>query len=123
MGNRACITIKQETGEPFHLYTHWGADSLAETLASALRKAKEAGRLTDSPYCTRIIFDELTGLTGSTTGYGIIAGDYPGDLAYEPLVVEWPQGYGEPIIYGAISRYDIGSGATEFIEQLTGAQR
>jgi|GEM_PF-2521052 len=102
MGARATITIYQYGDEadetPLNLYTHWGGHEICQTLAEGLRKAKEAGRLTDPPYATRIIFDTLTGLEGGDTGYGIIVGDHD-DINYDSPVIVWPKdGYGTPMV-------------------------
>jgi hypothetical protein len=91
MGARATITIYQSgcfPKAPLNLYTHWGGDSICETLANGLAKAKEAGRLNDDSYATRIIFDTLTDLDGGTTGFGIIVGDHD-DVNYVCPVVLW----------------------------------
>ena len=99
MGARATITIFQEgcyPHAPLNLYTHWGGSAICATLAEGLEKAKEAGRLTDSPYATRIIFDTLTGLDGGTTGYGIIVGEHS-DINYDSPVLIF--GSGEPTVH------------------------
>lgn len=106
MGARATITIYQTgcfPGSPLNLYTHWGGDMICQTLAEGLAKAKEAGRLSDDFYATRIIFDTLTGLEGGDTGFGIIVGDHD-DVNYTCPAVMWdhPEAVdGEPIVvYG-----------------------
>jgi hypothetical protein len=65
MGDRGQVHI-EDTG--VYLYTHWGATSLPSVVSDAL--ARDA-RWNDPEYLTRIIFDEMTGLEGETTGYGI----------------------------------------------------
>lgn len=97
MGARATITIYQEYSEtPLNLYTHWTGATICQTLAEGLRKAKREGRLNDSAYCTRIIFDTLTGLEGGSTGYGIIIGEHD-DINYDSPVLIFRNGQ-EPMV-------------------------
>lgn len=102
MGARATITIYQEGQDtPLNLYTHWEGGNICQSLAEGLQTAIEAGRLTDSAYCTRIIFDTLTGLQGGSTGFGIIVGDYD-DINYDSPVLVF--GQGEPVVrYGSLT--------------------
>jgi len=102
MGARATITIYQEGQDtPLNLYTHWEGGNICQTLAEGLQKAIQAGRLDDSPYCTRIIFDTLTGLEGGSTGFGIIVGDHD-DINYDSPVLVF--GKGEPVVhYGSLT--------------------
>ena len=97
MGDRATITIYQEGQDtPLNLYTHWRGDQISEILAQGLQRAALAGRLNDSPYATRIIFDTLTGLDGESTGYGIVVGDWD-DINYPSPVLIFEAGK-EPIV-------------------------
>lgn len=58
MGNRACILIKQNVKDNgVFLYTHWNADSISNTIKTALKKY---WRWNDAPYLTRIVFDVMT---------------------------------------------------------------
>ena len=101
MGSRATIRIVQSGHQtPIHLYTHWSGYRITEIFAKALFVAKADGRLNDEAYCTRIIFDTLTGLEGGTTGYGIIIGDdaMPADLEYDSPCIDW-NFEGEPFVY------------------------
>ena len=103
MGSRATITIFQEDcypHNPLNLYTHWDGHVICAILAQGLEKADKAGRLADSPYCTRIIFDTLTGLDGGTTGYGIIVGEHT-DINFDSPVLIF--GNDEPTVcYGEL---------------------
>jgi len=111
MGARATITIYQENqATPLTLYTHWTGGEISHTLADGLRKAKEAGRLTDSPYATRIIFDTLTGLEGGTTGFGIIVGDWD-DINYTSPTVTFRHNAEPLVTYG-----DVSCSASQWIE-------
>ena len=92
MGNRATIRIKQEGSDTaIHFYTHWRGSEVNTVVADALQRADREGRITDDSYCARIIFDTLTELEGSSTGYGIIIGDEnrPGDVEHDSPSVEW----------------------------------
>lgn len=107
MGDRATIRIVQPNSPTaIHLYTHWSGHRITETLVSALTIAQREGRLNDDAYCTRIIFDTLTGLEGGSTGYGIIIGDesMPSDLQHNSPCIEW-EPTGEPVVYYT-SSYD-----------------
>lgn len=92
MGDRATIRIIQPWNDtPIHFYTHWAGGDIAAILAEGIAKAKDAGRLDDQSYATRIIFDTLTGLSGGSTGYGIMVGDDAGwaDINYESPTLYW----------------------------------
>lgn len=96
MGSRAVIQVTQPTSDtPIFLYTHWAGEEIAQILALGIHKAKEAGRLGDYPYATRIIFDTLTGLEGSSTGFGINIGEAPCDIQYETPHIYWSAKTGE----------------------------
>lgn len=99
MGARAVIGITHpDSDTPIYLYTHWCGDSIRRILADGLVKARDAGRLTDPPYATRIIFDTLTGLEGGSTGFGINIGTYPSDVEYEIPHVIWTDWNSEPMV-------------------------
>jgi hypothetical protein len=72
MGDRAHAVVKSGDSEVY-LYTHWDGTELPETVRDALKRAKDAGRLHDAPYLTRIIFCEM--IKGeeqdSALGFGI----------------------------------------------------
>lgn len=90
MGARGTIQIIDEYDNICHLYTHWDGGQLWEIAVEALRRVKEAGRMNDTPYATRIIFDTMTGRKDSTTGYGIILGDnIPGDVEFDSPVIHF----------------------------------
>lgn len=73
MGDRGNIAVQHgllKDGSParIYLYTHWKGSSIKETLQRALRKRQ---RWDDSPYLTRIIFNELQGKNRGEAGFGI----------------------------------------------------
>ena len=99
MGDRATIRIKQSNSDTaIHFYTHWSGSTVNSILAEALSYASVNGRIDDEAYCTRVIFDQLTGLEGGVTGFGIIIGDEnrPGDVGYDSPSVEWLDFGSEP---------------------------
>ena len=66
MGSRAQVKI-EDTG--VFLYTHWGADELAEEVRETLSKR---WRWQDPEYLARIIFSGMIrGQEGGETGFGI----------------------------------------------------
>ena len=72
MGDRGNIVMKYENGERIYFYTHWRGYDIHQTLAEALEKGKESGRLDDTAYLSRIVFCTLlNGDIDGTTGYGI----------------------------------------------------
>ena len=106
MGARGHIGIVHSNNPtPIYFYTHWEGFSVCSTLAMGLAKAKEAGRLTDETYATRIIFDVLTGCTGDSTGYGIMIGDPAGDNEYDIPTVFWERDCAEPFVVYTDRRY------------------
>jgi len=108
MGDRATIRIKQQYNDTaIHFYTHWSGSQVEQILAKALLDADAAGRITDEAYCTRIIFDALTGLEGGSTGYGIIIGDdcRPFDIGHASPSVVWT-GWGKEPIVGFMDIHD-----------------
>lgn len=106
MGSRGHIGIVQSISPtPVYFYTHWEGHNICALLANGLQKAREAGRLHDDSYATRIIFDALTGCTGDITGYGIMIGVPAGDNEYDIPMVMWEQDYSEPFIVYRDRRY------------------
>lgn len=86
MGMRREIVLDYGTNEEtkteqkIHLYTHWGAEGLEQTLAASLERARD--RWDDDMYLPRIIFTDMTKDTGDElTGYGLapfeMGPDYP----------------------------------------------
>lgn len=70
MGDRGVIEVNNGENSPsIYFYTHW----LAYDLPVLAGKGLEAGRPRwgDESYLNRIIFDNLTGLSGGETGFGI----------------------------------------------------
>lgn len=70
MGDRANILVKEsEKDSGVFLYTHWKGSTLPIVLKRALSKK---WRWYDSPYLTRVIFDEMAdGSHGEELGFGI----------------------------------------------------
>jgi len=78
MGDRGQVKITAQGNPDLYLYTHWGAESLPETVANALARGR--GRWTDDEYLNRIIFSEMIqGDVLGETGYGIGFGEH-GDV-------------------------------------------
>ena len=84
-------------------------------LAEGLHKAREAGRLTDDAYATRIIFDTLTGCTGSTTSFGINIGEPQADNKYPIPTVFWETTTSDPYIVYEDRRYSADDFIAEFL--------
>jgi hypothetical protein len=78
MGDRGQVKITAQGNPDLYLYTHWGAESLPEVIASALAHGRD--RWTDDEYLNRIIFSEMIqyDVLGET-GYGIGFGEH-GDV-------------------------------------------
>ena len=78
MGDRANICVKDEAHDNgVFLYTHWDGSVLPQTLQNALKKKE---RWDDTPYLTRIIFDQMTENNhGGTLGFGISSYACDGD--------------------------------------------
>lgn len=74
MGDRANVFVREthkDEVQGVYLYTHWAGTELAQTVHDALAKK---WRWEDSPYLTRIIFDQMTEDNhGDETGFGISA--------------------------------------------------
>lgn len=93
MGDRANVYVHEGNEPGVYLYTHWTGTELPETVRRAL--AREV-RWDDTPYLTRIIFDEMTqGMHGQELGYGIsaVVGDGEGrivdvDTALQRVIVK-----------------------------------
>lgn len=99
MGSRAVIQVTQPSSDTsIFLYTHWEGGTIAQTLARGIHQAKEAGRLSDDSYATRIIFDTLTGCDGGDSGYGICIGEHPSDVQYEIPHIYWESGRVVPLV-------------------------
>lgn len=101
MGDRGNIGIQydgymfEDTKPPIiYFYSHYDGDEMHKRLAKGLDAAR--GRWDDEPYLARIIFDNLTGLSGGQLGYGI--SPYIGDNSHDILIVStghervWIQG-------------------------------
>jgi len=62
MGNRANVyIINQLPDKGVYLYSHWGGDSLIETVRDALASGPGRHRWNDYSYLTRIIFCKMVG--------------------------------------------------------------
>jgi hypothetical protein len=112
MGSRGHIAIVQSLNStPIYFYTHWEGHKVCATLAEALSKADQEGRLNDESYAARIIFDVLTGCTGDSTGFGIIIGEPTGDNEFPIPFVRWYRDVPEPFVTYQNNLYS----ATNFI--------
>ena len=91
MGDRANFGVKQGN-DTVYLYGHWAGYGMMSTLANALDKVKEAGRLDDEAYATRIMFSQIVGeaWTGGL-GWGITV-NYIGDNEHKVPVVDFRVG-------------------------------
>jgi len=91
MGDRANFGVKQGN-DTVYLYGHWAGYGMMSTLANALDKVKEAGRLDDEAYATRIMFSQIVGeaWTGAL-GWGITV-NYIGDNEHKVPVVDFRKG-------------------------------
>jgi hypothetical protein len=108
MGDRGNIGIRQPDEQTtVYLYTHWAGSLVPALLAEGLKRTKEAGRLTDPAYATRIIFDTLTGLDGGSTGYGISIGA-PCDNEHEIPYLVW-ENWSEPTIHYGCGKFSVDS--------------
>lgn len=116
MGERGHIGIVQAVSPtPIYFYTHWEGGHIVPLLAEGLHKAREAGRLTDDAYATRIIFDTLTGCTGSTTSFGINIGEPQADNEYPIPTVFWETTTSDPYIVYEDRRYSADDFIAEFL--------
>lgn len=108
MGARTNFTFKTETGS-LTLYSHWGGDSKAFDLASALNAAMPRIKMEDNAYALRIIVSQLIGPNwDSETGYGLHVGEEGGEEQYYPVTVDLTNGTvtdndGTHSIFGYIS--------------------
>lgn len=85
---RAQVLI-EDTG--VYLYTHWGSESLLETVKEAVRDGR---RLNDPEYFTRILFEKMIDAEdarGSETGFGIGTSEHS-DLEYPAIKVDLERG-------------------------------
>ena len=74
MGDRGNIKIVSEFewAPPLYFYTHWNGSELPGIVSNAMKRVKNAGRLTHESYASRIIFDTLTeNAYDESIGYGI----------------------------------------------------
>lgn len=68
MGDRGNIVVQDRDGK-IYLYTHWYRYDLANRLRKALSRARD--RWNDTPYLTRVIFDDMVDGDRGLTGFGI----------------------------------------------------
>jgi hypothetical protein len=83
MGDRGNIFIKYDEYNGIYFYTHWRGSEIRNVVKAALSKRE---RWDDDSYLARIIFDELTGLDGGSTGYGI--SPYLQDYNHPTVIVD-----------------------------------
>ena len=70
MGDRGVIEVRSGSNVPsIYFYTHWEASRLPELVAKGLEAGRN--RWGDVSYLNRILFDNLTELSGGETGFGI----------------------------------------------------
>lgn len=67
MGDRSNIIIQNRDGGRIYLYAHWSG----ETVLSSAIHGLESGRVGDSSYLARIIFQHMLHGDESENGYGI----------------------------------------------------
>jgi hypothetical protein len=84
MGDRANILVKADDKDNgVYLYSHWSGSRLPKILGAALGRRL---RWNDTPYLTRIIFDQMVGENqGGEIGFGISS--FPGDGMSRVLIV------------------------------------
>lgn len=86
MGARTNFELKDSKGSVW-LYSHWGGDTKAEDLATALHKAEP--RWSDHSYAMRIVVSQLIGKDwDSETGYGLSSYEC-GEESYSPITVDF----------------------------------
>ena len=87
MGDRANVLVRESSTDPgVWLYTHWHGHELPQIVQDALASSAGAGRFSDTPYLTRIIFEEmLSHTTDKETGFGISS--FMTDNSYPIIVV------------------------------------
>lgn len=73
MGTRAQVAVHfTHPGGTVYIYQHYDGGDMAETVAKSLVRIKEAGRIDDEPYFTRMLFcDIVQGYERESTGFGI----------------------------------------------------
>lgn len=114
MGDRGNIGIRQPHEDAvIYLYTHWSGSYICPILANGLAKCREAGRLNDPSYATRIIFDVLTGLEGGSTGFGI-AVNCPPDNQHDIPYLIWDEHGVEPHIEYGCGRFTVDTFVTVY---------
>lgn len=87
MGARAQVFI-EDAG--VYLYTHWGADSIEDTVNESLNSERGKSRRGDGEYLARIILEDMIeaeGGRGEETGFGIGVSQH-GDI--EKLITVTP---------------------------------
>lgn len=92
MGDRSNIAIQSTYDQGtarVYLYSHWSGESI---IKSALQGMK-SGRVNDSQYLARVIFQDMLGDDKGETGYGISARIH--DNSYPVLVID-PDAAGGP---------------------------
>lgn len=94
MGDRFVVGFRNGADAPtLYLYSHWGGDEQAKTLAEALYKVIGSGRDDDPAYATRIAISHIIGEDWHRdTGYGISVGEYV-QPDYDYInIVDWSDG-------------------------------
>lgn len=100
MGERSNIVIQSSYGTEtarVYLYSHWDGEGI---IKSALQGMK-SGRVNDSQYLARVIFQDMLGADKSETGYGISARIH--DNNYPVLVID-PDIKGGPQVWFEVEK-------------------
>jgi hypothetical protein len=106
MGDRGNVVLNYGDGKKVYLYTHWSRYKIGSDLQAALKRG--VSRWDDPPYLARIIFQELLGGDGGTTGFGIDVflgdGDETAELDLLRQTVRFKKE--EPVSYTEFIRVD-----------------
>lgn len=95
MGDRANVYIHEGDNPGVYIYTHWYGTELPQMVKEALETPRAMERLTDCPYLTRILIEELTkNDTDSATGWGVSAQVGDGEDRIVDINIPWS---GDPV--------------------------
>ena len=84
MGDRSNIVVQEANGNRIFLYGHWMGEDAIKVAHDVLSRKQ---RWNDSPYLTRMLFEEMiSGAYDKETGYGIST--YMCDNEYPIIVLE-----------------------------------
>lgn len=92
IGDRANFGFTTDGETVIYLYAHWGGEGMLKNLANALDRVKNAHRLDDPAYATRIAISEIIGENwGGDLGFGITINSLC-DNEHKVPVVNWSWG-------------------------------